>query len=207
LLLLISVMSLAVMPYTVLMPVFATKILHGGPSTLGFLMTASGTGALVSALFLASRASILGLGMVIVRGTLFCGIGLIAFALSRELWLSLAMMFATGFGMMTQMAASNTILQTIVEDDKRGRVMSLNTMAFMGVAPLGSLLAGGLAGWIGAPNTLVIGGICCLLTALAFAARLPALREQVRPIYVQAGILPEAAVPAAAEAGAPTERT
>jgi MFS family permease len=121
------------------------------------------------------------------------GAGLIGFSLSRNLPLSLILLLFTGIGFMVQMAASNTLLQTLVEDDKRGRVMSFYTMAIMGVTPFGSLLAGGLAHKIGAPNTLLFGGIGCILAAAWFASLLPRLRERVRPIYVEKGILPEIA--------------
>ena len=119
---------------------------------------------------------------------------MIAFSLSRELWLSLLLIPLTGFGMMQQMAASNTILQTIVQDEKRGRVMAFYSMAFQGMAPFGSLLAGALAARIGAPETLVFGGALCLAGSLWFARQLPAIREAVRPIYRELGILPEVAV-------------
>jgi MFS family permease len=192
-LLLLALVSLVGMPYTVLMPVFANDVLHGGPSTLGLLMAASGVGALAGAMFLAARKSVLGLGKYIplMAGTF--GAGLIAFSFTRVLWLSLALMIVTGLGFMVQMAASNTILQTIVDEDKRGRVMSFYTMAFMGTAPFGSLLAGIVAERIGAPHTLLFGGIGCILGALWFAQSLPALRRDVRPIYVKIGILPEMA--------------
>jgi MFS family permease len=143
--------------------------------------------------YLASKKSVLGLGKIIPIAASLFGLGLIAFSLSRLLALSLMMMIVTGFGMIVAMAASNTVLQTIVEDDKRGRIMSFYTMAFMGMAPFGSLLAGFLASRIGAPDTLLLGGIACLLGAAVFAMRLRALRRLVRPIYVQAGIIPEIA--------------
>jgi MFS family permease len=193
-LLLLAVVSLAGMPYTVLMPVFASGILGGGPHTLGFLMAATGVGALLGALFLASRRSVLGLGKIIPAMAALFGLGLIGFSLSRVLWLSLVLLLATGLGFMVQMAASNTLLQTLVDDDKRGRVMSFYTMAFMGTTPFGSLLAGGLASRIGAPYTLLLGGLGCILAALWFASRLPGLRDAVRPIYVERGILPGAEV-------------
>jgi MFS family permease len=193
LLLLLALVSLMGMPYAVLMPVFARNLLGGGPYTLGFLMGASGAGALAGAVYLASRKSVLGLGKIIPIAAGLFGLGLIAFSLSRMLWLSLMMMTVTGFGMIVEMAASNTVLQTIVEDDKRGRIMSFYTMAFMGMAPFGSLMAGFLASRIGAPDTLLLGGSACLLGAAAFATRLRALRKLVRPIYVQAGIIPEIA--------------
>jgi MFS family permease len=192
-LLLLALVSLVGMPYTVLMPVFANEILHGGPNTLGLLMAASGVGALFGALLLASRKSVLGLGKYIPLTAAAFGAGLIAFSFSRMMWLSLALMVVTGLGFMIQMAASNTVLQTIVEEDKRGRVMSFYTMAFMGTAPFGSLLAGSVADRIGAPHTLMFGGIGCIVGALWFATSLPALRRDVRPIYVKMGILPEMA--------------
>jgi MFS family permease len=192
-LLLLGLVSLVGMPYTVLMPVFANQVLHGGPNTLGLLMAATGVGALMGAMFLASRKSVLGLGKFIPLAAAVFGAGLIAFSFSRVLWLSLILLVVTGLGFMIQMAASNTILQTVVEEDKRGRVMSYYMMAFMGTAPFGSLLAGIVAERIGAPYTLALGGLGCIAGALWFAAALPALREMVRPIYVKIGILPEIA--------------
>jgi MFS family permease len=192
-LLLLALVSFMGMPYTVLMPIFAADILQGGPYALGFLSAASGVGALIGALYLASRRSVLGLGNAIVVSTLIFGIGLVGFACSTVLWLSLLLMLLTGFGMMVGMAASNTILQTIVDEDKRGRVMSYFGMAFMGMTPFGSLFAGTLAGWIGAANTVMVGGIACMVGAVMFAIQLPHLRTLVRPIYSRMGILPEVA--------------
>jgi MFS family permease len=193
LLLLLALVSLVGMPYTVLMPIFATQILHGGPHTLGFLMGASGIGALSSAVWLATRKSVLGLGKIIPMMSGMFGAGLIAFAVSRSLPLSLILMLFTGFGMMQQMAASNTILQTIVSDDMRGRVMSYYSMAFAGTAPFGSLAAGYIADRIGAPATLMIGGAACMVGALWFVTQLQRIRHQIRPIYIRLGILPEIA--------------
>jgi MFS family permease len=193
LLILLALVSLVGVPYTVLMPVFANDILHGGPSTLGLLMAASGVGALAGALLLAARRSVLGLGKWIPLTAATFGVGLVIFSFTRVAWLALLLMMVTGFGFMVQMAASNTVLQTIVEEDKRGRVMSFYTMAFMGTAPFGSLLAGSLAQRIGAPHTLLFGGIGCVLGALWFAITLPDLRRDVRPIYTKIGILPEVA--------------
>jgi MFS family permease len=190
-LLLLALVSLVGMPYTVLMPIFANEILHGDSNTLGFLMAASGIGALSGALFLASRKSVVGLGKFIPIMAGVFGAGLIAFSFSKTLWLSLLLMVVTGLGFMVQMAVSNTLLQTIVEEDKRGRVMSFYTMAFMGTAPFGSLLAGSIAEKIGAPHTLLIGGLGCIAGALWFAKSLPSLRRDVIPIYVEKGILPE----------------
>jgi MFS family permease len=190
-LLLLSLVSLVGMPYTVLMPIFASRILHGGAHTLGFLMGASGVGALAAALLLARRRTVRGLGKRIAIATAVFGAALIAFALSKALWLSLLVLPFAGYGMMQQMAGSNTILQTIVEDDKRGRVMAYYAMAFQGVAPFGSLLAGAVTDRIGAPATVVCCGAACILAAAWFAWRLPLLREVVRPIYARLGILPE----------------
>jgi MFS family permease len=174
-----------------LMPVFAKDILHGDSKTYGFLMAAIGVGAVIGAIFLASRRSVLGLGKVIVIASSIFGIGMISFSLSHALWLSLSLLLLTGFGMMVHMASSNTLLQTMVDDDKRGRVMSLYTMAFMGMAPFGSLVGGSLAGRIGASNTLIISGAFCILGAFLFLKKLPSLRIMVRPIYIRKGILPE----------------
>ncbi len=192
-LLLLALVSLVGMPYTALMPIFAGSILHGGANTLGFLMGASGVGALIGAVTLAARRSVLGLGRVIPLTAGAFGASLIAFAVSRQLWLSLLLLVVTGFGFMQQMASSNTILQTIVENEKRGRVMSFYSMAFQGVAPFGSLIAGAVAMRIGAPHTLVIGGALCVAGAALFALRLPVIRQAVRPIYASMGILPEVA--------------
>ena len=189
-LLLFAMVSLMGWPFTVLMPIFAGKILHGGPHTLGFLMGAVGIGALVSAISLALRKTVLGLGRMIPISTAALGAGLILFGMSRILWVSLMLMLVCGFGMMQQMAASNTIIQTIVEDNKRGRVMSFYAMAFVGMAPFGSLLAGVLAHAIGAPRTVMLSGACCIAGAAWFATRLRAIRKLIRPIYVDLGILP-----------------
>jgi MFS family permease len=197
-LLLLSLVSLVGMPYTVLMPIFAAKILHGGPHTLGFLMAATGVGALASAILLAVRKSVLGLGRMIPISAALFGATLIAFASSRSFWLSMVLLLGTGFGFIQQLAASNTILQTIVEETKRGRVMAFYAMAFQGVAPFGSLLAGILAARIGAPDTLMLGGALCIAGAILFGRRLPAMRQVARPIYARLGILPQ--VPEASEA-------
>jgi MFS family permease len=192
-LLLLALVSLVGMPYTVLMPVFADEILGGGPYTLGWLMAASGVGALMGALFLAARKTVLGLGKFIPAMAGAFGAGLIAFSFSRALWLSLLLMVVTGLGFMVQMAVSNTLMQTLVEEDKRGRVMSFYTAAVMGTTPFGSLLAGAVAARFGAPHTLLISGICCIAGALWFAKTLPSLRRDVHPIYVSMGILPQVA--------------
>jgi MFS family permease len=189
-LLLLALVSLMGMPYTVLMPVMAAQVLHGGPHTLGFLMAATGLGALGGALFLASRRSVLGLGRIIAAAAVLFGCGLAAFSFSRSAPLSFAVLAVAGTGFMVSLAASNTILQTIVREDMRGRVMSFYTMALMGTAPFGSLLAGGLASVFGAPDTILIGGLACVAGGAAFARLLPQLRPLVVPIYVERGILP-----------------
>ena len=192
-LILMACISLFGMPYGVLMPIVAGKTLGGGPNVLGYLMAASGFGALAGALVLAARASIRGLG----RNIPFCvaafGIGLVGFGFSTNLWLSMAILWIMGFAGMIQFASCNTILQTIVEDNKRGRVMSFYTMAFMGVAPFGSLGAGALADNIGVSYTLLIGGIGCVLSALWIGSRYTKLRAIVSPIYDQMGIAPAVA--------------
>lgn len=187
----LGLISLMGSSYLVLMPVFARDILHGGPHTLGFLMGASGIGALVGAVYLASRKTVRGLGRVIVIASSTFGAGLLVFALSRYTPVSLVVMLFAGFGMIVHMASSNTVLQTIVEEDKRGRMMSFYAMAFMGMAPFGSLLAGGLASAIGAPYTVAISGIACIAGSLLFLTRLASMRKLVRPIYVEMGIIKE----------------
>jgi MFS family permease len=192
-LLLLTLISLVGMPYTALMPIFAGKILHGGAHTLGFLMAAVGVGALAGAIRLAARKTVLGLGRVLPMTAAGFGASLIAFAASRQLWLSLLLLVVTGFCFMQQMASSNTILQTIVENEKRGRVMSFYSMAVQGVAPFGSLVAGLAASRIGASDTLMIGGAICVGGAALFAMQLPSLRKVIRPIYAQKGIIREVA--------------
>ncbi|MFH2057176.1 MAG: MFS transporter [bacterium] len=193
-LLILALASFVGMPYSVLMPIFARDVLHGGPDTLGFLMGASGSGALLGALYLASRKTILGLGRMVPISVTIFGLGLIFFSFSELLLLSLLLLFVIGFGQMIEMALSNTILQTIVDEDKRGRVMSLYTVSIMGMMPLGSLLAGSVASHIGAEWTVRIAGAICIIGAGLFARRLPALRLQTRPIYARRGIIPEIAM-------------
>jgi MFS family permease len=176
-LLIFALVNLTGMPYTVLMPVFAKDVLHGGPGTLGFLMGSIGLGALGGAVYLASKKSVLGLGKMIPIATVIFGSALMVFSTSRMLFFSLGLMLLTGIGQMILMASSNTLLQTVVDDDKRGRVMSFYTMAFMGATPVGSLIAGFLASRISAPWTVFIGGIICIVGAFLFARRLPKLRE------------------------------
>jgi MFS family permease len=191
---LLAIVSLLGVPYTVLMPIFAGDVLHGGPRTFGFLMTASGLGALLGALWLAGRTSIVHFGRLIPIAAGLFGLGLMAFAASRYLWLSLICMVVVGFGIMVQAACSNTVLQTIVPDEKRGRVMSFFLMAYLGTAPFGSLIAGALSARIGVPWTLAVGGGCCSVGALWFAGGLKSFHETIRPIYVDLGLVTETQV-------------
>jgi len=201
LLLLLAIVSLAAMPLLVLMPIFATNVLHGGPQTLGLLTAAMGVGALAGALLVASRKTVLGLGRQIAWSSIAFAVCVIAFSFSSVLWISLVLLAAVGFSMMMETAATNTILQTIVEEDKRGRVMSFYATAFVGMAPLGSLLAGSLASRIGAVHTVQLAGAMCIAGALLFTRQLPVLRRMIRPIYQRMGILPEltSGMPSAAD--------
>jgi len=209
LLLLVAGIGLVGMPYVVLMPIFADQILHGTARTYGLLVGSSGVGALAGSLYLASRRTVLGLGRWIAAMSGVFGIGLIAFSFSTDVWLSMAFLVVMGFAVIVQLAASNTILQTIVEENQRGRVMSLYTTAFLGMSPLGSLVAGSLASAIGAPHTLQIGGACVFLGGIAFALQLRGLRKYIRPIYKRMGILPSVAagLQQATEQSVPPEET
>lgn len=193
---LFALLSLMGMPFMVLMPIFASKVLHGGPHTLGYLMGASGVGALISALSLALRKSVKGLTTMIQIAAIMFGSGLILFGLSHYLALSLFLMLIVGFGMMQGLAASNTVIQTLVPEDKRGRVMSYYTVAFTGMAPFGSLLAGALAHRFGAPHAVMITGTCCLIGAAWFATQLKSVRAIMRPIYIEMGIIQSPLEPA-----------
>jgi len=187
----LALVSLTAMQYSVLMPVFARDILKGGPQVLGFLMTAVGAGALTGALYLASRKSVLGLGRLIPAAALVFGASLILFSFSRSILLSILLLYVAGVGMMVQIASCNTILQTIADDDKRGRVMSFYSLSFMGMAPFGSLIMGWLAGKVNAQAPFILGGVCCIAGAYFFWRFLPELRKHVRPVYRRKGILPE----------------
>ena len=184
LLLLLGLVSLTAMPYAVLMPVFADQYLGGGSSTLGYLMGASGIGALIAALSLATRKHVFGLGRWVLFACGGLGLSLILFSLSRNFWLSALLLIPVGFSMMTQMSSSNTLVQAMVPDHLRGRVMSVYSMMFMGMAPFGALLAGTLAGYIGPPETVAIGGAVCLLAAVLFARKLGPISEEGRRMIV-----------------------
>lgn len=194
-LLLLALVGIAGIPYRVLMPIIAAQSLEGGPHTLGFLMAAMGVGALLGALYLASRSSVLGLGRLIPIAAAMFGVSLAGVGLSRSLPLSLLLMVTMGIGFMVHLAASNTLIQTVVREHMRGRVMALYAMAFMGMATFGSLLGGAVATMIGAAETLAGGGLICALGAALFASRLPHLRRETRPIYVEKGILPNSVRP------------
>ena len=185
-----ALISLMGWPFTVLMPIFAAQVLHGGPHTLGFLMGAMGVGSLISALSLVLRKSVRGLLRMIPIASAVFGVGLICFGLSHLLWLSMALLLVAGFGMMQGVTASNTIIQTIVPEDKRGRVMSYYTVAFVGMAPFGSLFAGALAHLVGAPYTVIVSGVACILGAAWFWTQMPRIRPEMRPIYERLGIIP-----------------
>lgn len=182
LLLLVGLVSFAGMSYSVLMPIFADSILHGGPKGLGLLMASAGFGSLCGALSIASRSSTRGLGRVVALSALTFGVGLMVFALSRAFWLSAALLFVVGMSMITQAASTNTLIQSMVPDALRGRVMAVYAMMFMGMSPIGALLQGALAERIGAPYTLVIGGFICVVGAIVFNIRLPALRIVARQL-------------------------
>jgi MFS family permease len=190
-LILLAVVNLLGASFHVLMPVFAKEILHGTSSTFGFLMGAAGMGALLGALFLASRETVIKLGRIIPAASALFGAGLIALSFMRYFSVSMLLMVITGLGLMLHTASSNTILQTITEDDKRGRVMSFYTISIMGTAPFGSLLAGSLAKLIGTPFTIMIGGISCMAGAFLFYRKLPELKRIVHPVYVRMGLIPE----------------
>ena len=198
-LLMLGLVSLIGMPFTVLMPIVADKVLGGGAHTLGFLTAATGLGALTCAVMLAMRQSVVGLGKSLGFAALILGGSLILFGLSRNFWWSMALMFGAGYGMMQQIVGSNTILQTIVADDKRGRVMSFYAISVFGFLPIGSLFAGMLASWMGAPNTLILGGALCLLASVWFFGRLPEIRRVIRPVYIEMGIMDDPAAAIEAE--------
>jgi MFS family permease len=178
-LILMGLVSLVVMPYAVLLPVFAKDVLHGNARTLGFLMGAVGIGAFAGAVFMAAKKGVVGLGRNISNAIFLIGTALVILSSVGSVWLSLVLMALIGFGSMVHMSASNTVLQTIVDDDKRGRVMGFYVMSFIGLAPVGSLLAGSLAGYIGTPRTLLLAGISCAIGALVFLSKLPSFNAVV----------------------------
>jgi MFS family permease len=190
LLLLVAFVSIFGLPYTVLMPIFASEVLGGGPLALGGLLGAAGVGALAGALTLAARKSVRGLGRVVALSAAVFGSLLMLFSLSRSLFLSTALLFPVGFAVLLQMSASNTLVQTMVPDKMRGRLMSFYSMSLMGMAPFGSLLAGAVAARVGAPRTVLFGGASCLAAGLAFWIRLPSLSREAVPILIAQGAMP-----------------
>jgi MFS family permease len=203
LLLLLGLVSLVGMPYTVLMPVFADHVLLGGVSgvaaflhakdpgavRLGVLMGATGVGALLGALTLAVRSGVRGLGRLIVITCAGFGLSLIIFAASKNFWLSTTLLIPVGFCIMLQMACSNTLIQTMVPDVLRGRVMSVYSMMFMGMAPFGALLGGALADRLGAPWTVAIGGAASIVGAILFGRKLPAFRGEARQLIIAQAVV------------------
>jgi MFS family permease len=179
-LIVLSLLSLTGMSFQVLMPIIAKSVLAGGPSTLGFLTAASGIGALAGAANLASRKNAAGIEKMILLGSAFFGAGLIGLSFSRSLWFSLFTMVVAGFGMMTSLTSCNTMLQTTVDEDKRGRVMSLYAMGFQGMTPFGNIMAGSCAHQLGTPVTVLLAGICCLVTSALYGTRLPAIQRAIR---------------------------
>ena len=184
-------------PFLVLMPIFADRVLHGGPKTLGILMSATGVGAILGALYMAARTGVRGLSRTITASTIIYSAGLILFSFSRNIHLSMLALAVVGSGMLLQVAGTNTTLQTIVPDSLRGRVVSFYGMMFMGMTPIGSLLAGWLGGLIGAPSTVAMGAVVCIIAALAFnrqrpvvrAALLQAMQENMEMVPVPTPIL------------------
>ena len=193
-LVLVAIVSTAGTPYVVLMPAIATEVFHGGPNTLGLLMTATGVGALTGALYLAQRESVVGLGRIIMWASAVFGVGLAVFSQLTSLWLAFVVLAIAGCGFMIHLAATNTVLQTIVEERLRGRVMSFYTMAFFGTVPIGSLIGGVMADRFGAMPTVLMTGIVCLAGSAWFAYKLPAIRAVIRPIYRERGIITVPAV-------------
>jgi MFS family permease len=186
----LAITSLLGMPYSAMMPAFAVERLGGGPHTLGFLVSATGVGALAAALYLASRRTVVGLGSVLARAAAAFGVALLTLAFVRSPWVAMPVLFVAGAGMMLQLAGTNTIVQSLVDEDKRGRVMSLYTLAFFGATPVGALLSGAVARAFGTHVAIGLGGACCMVVAIVFRAGLPALRVASRPLYVAKGLLP-----------------
>jgi MFS family permease len=185
----LALVGVTATPYQTLMPIFAAEVFEGGAETLGFLVGAAGLGGVVGMLYLASRRNVRGLLRWPVYASGIAGTALILFSYSQWLWFSLSMIAVAGFGIIVTAMSVSTVFQTIVDDQKRGRVMSFFTMAFLGMQPVGSLIAGALAAWIGATHTLALGGLCCITGALLLWRKLPLLRTHIRPFYIKLGII------------------
>ncbi len=190
---LLAIVSLVSSSLTLLAPIFAKEYLAGGASIYGFLIGAYGAGALLGAIYLLNKKTVLGLGKIIAFAVASFGLGIILFSFSRVVLISVIIMLFSGTGMMLHVASTNTMLQTIAEENKRGRVMSFYGMAFRGMSPFGSLIAGSLGSYIGAPTTLILSGAVCLTGAMIFKSKLPELRKQIKPIYENLGIIPQLA--------------
>jgi predicted MFS family arabinose efflux permease len=189
LLLLLSILSLAAMPYSTLMPAYASVLLKGGSHTLGFIMSASGAGALCGAIYLASRKTVMGLGKVIAFNAIIFGAALMGISFSANLWISLTVMVFLGFSMIAAIASINMLVQTLAEEEKRGRVMSFYAMALMGMNPIGNLCAGSIASGIGISYTLLLSGIITIIAGIVFALVRSSLRKYTMPIYIRKGLL------------------
>ncbi len=187
----LAMLSLVAFPFMVLMPAFVKEILKGNADTLGFLVSSMGAGALTGAIYLAARKSVLGLGRIISRFTTLLGIMLILASVSRTAGLSMGIFYFAGLSMILSVAAINTMIQTIADEDKRGRVMSFYTVALIGTTPIGNLAAGSIASGIGLPYTLLSGGIITILAGIWFELNRKSLRKHIRPIYIRKGILSE----------------
>jgi MFS family permease len=190
LILLLANLSLVGLSFVVLLPAYAKEVLHGNSDTLGYLMSAMGAGALIGAFYMASRKSVLGLGKIIPRSVGLLGLSIVLASFSGKLPFSLIVLFFGGLSMILSLSSINTMLQTIADEDKRGRVMSFYAMALMGTSPIGNLLAGSIASGIGIPQTLLIGGTITIASGIWFRLNLQSLRKFIRPIYVTKGILP-----------------
>jgi predicted MFS family arabinose efflux permease len=188
LLMLLGLVGVIGMPYTILMPIFAAEILHGGARGLGLLMGAAGVGAVMGALTVAVRTGVKGLGRLVGWACTGFGVSLVLFASSRWFWVSFLLLIPVGYCQMLQLACSNTLIQTMVPDHLRGRVMALYSMTFLGMAPFGALGAGAAAARLGAPLTVAIGGVACLAGSLVYRLRLPAFRQEARQLIVAQGM-------------------
>lgn len=191
LLLLLALVGFMATPYAALMPALTRDVFHGDAEQMGYLMGAAGLGAVSGTLYLASRRDVRGLVRLIVFASFTAGAALAALVWSRSMWIALPLLVVIGFGLLVTSVSINMILQTIVDDDKRGRVMSLYTAAFLGIAPFGSLAAGAAADAVGVATTLTVGGVCCVGGALFLARERPRIREHIRPIYSRLGIIPD----------------
>ncbi len=188
-LLLLGLVSLVGMPYAMLMPVMVSNVLHGDSRVLGLLMASVGIGALTGAYFLASRESVRGLEKIIALGCFIFSVGLISFSFSRWLPVSMFILIFGGFGIMVHMASTNTLVQTLSDENNRGRVLSYYTLAFRGTGPFGAFIAGALTDKLGAPPTIRIGGICCLMGAMIYVWKLPSLHKMIHQIYLNKGLI------------------